>query len=155
MHPNAALIDTFYGAFRRRDPAAMVACYGPGIRFQDPVFTLEGPRVAAMWQMLCERGKDLRVEWADVRADDRTGSATWEAWYTFSATRRPVHNVIRASFVFVNGRIVQHADRFDLYRWARQALGLSGVLLGWSPPMQQAIRRNAARALDAFVASHG
>jgi hypothetical protein len=131
----------------------MVACYGPGIRFQDPVFDLEGPRVAAMWRMLCERGKDLRVEWGDVRADDRAGSATWEAWYTFSATRRPVHNRIRASFVFDGGRIVQHTDRFDLYRWARQALG-SGVLFGWcrrcnSHPLQ---RRPRARR---HVASHG
>lgn len=155
MHPNATLIDTFYGAFRRRDPHAMAACYGPGIRFQDPVFTLEGPRVAAMWRMLCERGKDLRVEWSDVRTDDRSGSAAWEAWYTFSATRRPVHNRIRAEFVFDGGRIVQHTDQFDLYRWARQALGLPGVLFGWSPPMQNVIRRNAAKALDAYVASHG
>jgi len=133
----------------------MVACYAPQVTFQDPVFTLAGWRARAMWRMLCERGKDLRVTVAEVRGDDMTGSARCDAWYTYSATGRPVHNVITATFEFANGRIVRHVDRFDLHRWASQALGLKGLLLGWAPPVQRAIRRQAARGLDAFIAARG
>ena len=77
----------------------------------------------------------------------------WEARYSYSATRRPVHNRIRASFYLEGGLIRDHRDRFDLYAWARQALGLPGVLLGWSTPFQQAIRSRARRALAADVAA--
>lgn len=155
IHPNAALIDTFYAAFQRRDAAAMGACYAAGVVFQDPVFRVAGWRARAMWRMLCERGKDLRVSVADIQGDATTGSARWEAWYTFSATGRQVHNVITAHFEFAEGRILRHIDRFDLYRWASQALGLKGLLLGWAPPVQRAIRRQAARGLDAFIVARG
>ncbi len=105
-----------------------------------------------MWAMLCARGKDLAVEWRDVRADDRAGSAHWEARYTFSATGRPVHNVIDAEFTFRDGRIATHVDRFDFWRWSRMALGMKGALLGWSPLVRNAVRRQARRGLDAWIA---
>jgi len=44
---------------------------------------------------------------------------------------------------------------FDLHRWASQALGLKGLLLGWAPPVRRAIRRRAARGLEAFIAARG
>jgi ketosteroid isomerase-like protein len=154
MHTNATLIASFYQAFQRRDHAAMARCYGPDIVFEDAVFALEGRRVPTMWRMLCERAADLRIEYGDISADETAGSASWEAWYTFSATGRHVHNRIRASFVFRDGRIVRHTDQFELHRWAAQALGLKGLLLGWSPPVQRAIRKNAARALEAYIRDH-
>lgn len=148
MHPNAALLARFYEAFSRRDHAAMAACYGADARFSDPVFTdLRGPQVAAMWRMLCTRATDLRIEAGRIQADSHTGRAHWEAWYRYGATGRSVHNVIDASFTFESGRIRTHRDTFDLYRWTRQALGLKGVLLGWAPPIQRAIRGTAARGL--------
>ncbi|MGH7701838.1 MAG: nuclear transport factor 2 family protein [Gemmatimonadales bacterium] len=154
-HSNVHLVESFYTAFQRRDAAAMGACYAPTISFRDPVFVLEGWRVGAMWRMLCERGVDLRIEARNIQADDTRGGAHWEAWYTFRATGRRVHNVIEAGFVFSGGRIVEHQDRFDLHRWAGQALGLKGRLLGWTPPVQRAIRGQAARALDDFIRKHG
>jgi ketosteroid isomerase-like protein len=153
-HPNAALIERFYAAFARRDAAAMTACYAPDARFTDPVFDLTGPEVGAMWSMLCERGKDLALAWRDVRADDVTGSAHWEPRYTFSATGRPVHNVIDAAFTFRGGRIATHVDRFDLWRWTRMALGAKGTLLGWTPMVRNAIRAQARRGLYAWMQDH-
>jgi len=153
MHAHQELIHTFYEAFQRRDHRTMAGCYAAEAAFSDPVFpALRGPQVGAMWRMLCERGTDLRVTFGEVTATDAGGSARWEAWYTFSATGRPVHNIIRAEFTFGDGRIVRHRDAFDLYRWARQALGVKGALLGWAPPVQDAIRRQAARSLAAFSA---
>jgi ketosteroid isomerase-like protein len=153
-HPNAALLERFYAAFARRDAPVMAACYAPDARFTDPVFDLEGAAVGAMWSMLCERGRDLRVEWRDIRADDATGSAHWEPRYTFSGTGRPVHNIIDSAFTFSAGRIASHVDTFDLWRWSRMALGAKGVLLGWSPIVRNAIRRQAKRGLDAWMSSH-
>jgi len=153
MHPNAALIERFYRAFQQRDAATMASCYHPDVRFSDPVFPdLKGPRAGNMWKMLCERGKDLKIEFRDVRADDNTGSAHWDAWYTFATTGRPVLNRIDATFEFRNGKIVKHTDAFDLHRWAGQALGTPGKLLGWTPFLQNKIRGMAAKNLDAFVA---
>ena len=88
----------------------MAACYAPDATFRDPAFDLAGAEVGAMWAMLCARGKDLALEWRDVRADDRAGSAHWEARYTFSVTGRPVHNVIDAAFTFRDGSD-RHARR--------------------------------------------
>ena len=153
-HPNAALLERFYAAFARRDGAAMAACYAPGARFTDPVFDVSGGEVGAMWSMLCERATDLRVEWRVVRADESHGSAHWEPRYTFSATGRPVHNVIDADFTFAAGRIVRHVDTFDLWRWSRMALGAKGLLLGWSPLVRNAVRQQARRGLDAWISRH-
>jgi ketosteroid isomerase-like protein len=151
--PNAVILRRFYEAFQRRDATAMAACYATDVHFSDEVFPdLRGPQAAAMWAMLLARGKDLRITFADVTADDARGTATWEAWYTFSGTGRPVHNVIRAEFTFRDGRIVRHVDRFDFWRWARQALGPAGLLLGWTPFLRGKVRDTAARSLAAWMA---
>ena len=153
MHPNEALIERFYRAFQARDATTMGACYHPEIVFSDPAFPeLRGREAGAMWAMLCARAKDLEIEFGAVQADDARGRAHWEPRYTFSPTGRRVHNVIDATFEFRDGRIVRHRDRFDLYRWARQALGAKGLLLGWLPPVQGAIRKQAAAALAAWRA---
>ena len=152
MQVHVDLIRAFYAAFQRRDHQAMAACYGPAAQFRDPVFTdLRGWKIAAMWRMLCERATDLDVSVSNIAAGADSGSAHWEARYTFTATGRPVHNVIEASFAFAGGQIQRHSDTFDLYAWARQALGLKGSLLGWAPPVQRAIRAQASRGLDAFA----
>jgi ketosteroid isomerase-like protein len=155
-HPNALLVARFYAALGRRDAAAMVACYGAGARFSDPVFRdLDRAEVAAMWEMLCARGKDLTVEASGIAADDAAGRARWVATYTFSATGRRVVNAIDAKFLLRDGLIVAHEDRFDLYRWLRQAQGWQGALVGWLPPVQAAVRRQARRALAAWMARSG
>ncbi len=151
MHPNAELIERFYRAFQAKDGAAMAACYHPDVQFSDPVFTdLRGPRAGAMWKMLTERGKDLKLEFRDVRADDRKGSAHWDAWYTFTGTGRKVHNIIDAEFEFRDGKIVRHTDRFDLHRWAGQALGIAGTLLGGTSYLQNKVRAQAAKSLAQY-----
>lgn len=153
MHVNAQLIETFYRAFQQRDAEAMASCYHPEVRFSDPVFTdLRGRAAADMWRMLCERGKDLRIEFGKISADERHGVAHWEAWYRFAATGRRVHNVIDAEFEFQDGLVVRHTDRFDLHRWAGQALGIPGKLLGGTSFLQNKIRAMAAKSLDAYLA---
>jgi len=104
---NAALIVAFYAALGRHDPEAMLACYAPDVRFSDPVFPdLDAAGVAAMWRMLCSRGKDLAVVASNVAADDATGRAHWVATYTYSATGHRVENRIDAP-----GRLGDHLSQ--------------------------------------------
>jgi len=152
MHPNAQLIEKFYTAFQSRDADGMCACYHPDVTFTDPAFgTLRGAQAASMWRMLVERGKDLRVTFNNVQADDARGSAHWEAKYSFSKKQRKVHNIIEAEFVFKDGLIFQHTDRFSFSRWAGMALGPLGALLGWTPFLQSAVRKDALRGLEEFM----
>ncbi len=158
MHPNEQLVQTFYTCFQNRDAAGMAACYHADGVFSDPVFPhLERAKAVAMWQMFCARAEKsgLRVEFTDVQADNQTGRAHWEAHYTFSQTGRHVHNRIDAAFAFRDGNIIRHTDSFDLWKWAGMALGLRGQLLGWTPIVQSAIRKNAGRALEAFIQKQG
>ncbi|HEV2999409.1 MAG TPA: nuclear transport factor 2 family protein [Solirubrobacteraceae bacterium] len=152
-HPNAAAIERFYRAFDARDAETMNALYAPGATFSDPAFgTLDGDEVRAMWTMLTRQATDLSVIASDVRADGDSGSAHWRAAYTFTATGRPVVNEIDATFRFdAQGRIVEHRDRFSLWRWARQALGPAGLLLGSNPVGQALLRRRARARLAAFM----
>jgi ketosteroid isomerase-like protein len=152
MHPHGRLIETFYAAFTKRDWSTMASCYHPDVHFSDEVFDLHGAEAAMMWRMLCTNGRDLQLEFRDVQADADSGSAHWEARYTFSATGRRVHNVIDASFAFRDELIVRHIDRFDFWRWSRQALGAPGWLLGWSPTLRAKVRERAAKSLAAFAA---
>jgi hypothetical protein len=99
---------------------------------------------------LSEGAPDLKATHRDIHADDTRGRAHWEAWYTFSSTGRKVHNVIDARFQFRDGKIVRHDDRFDFWRWSRQALGPAGWLLGWTPLLQKAVRKKALAGLDAY-----
>ncbi|UVM56951.1 nuclear transport factor 2 family protein [Pseudomonas sp. B21-012] len=150
---NTALITRFYQAFQRLDAEAMVACYSDDIVFSDPVFgTLRGKDAGDMWRMLTTRAKDFTLTFDSVRADERAGSARWVARYLFSQTGRTVVNDIQARFVFRDGKICEHHDSFDLWRWARQALGTTGVLLGWSPLVQGKVRAQAQKGLRAFQA---
>ncbi len=152
MHPNAQLLHDFYDAFSRRDHVAMGSVYGAGARFHDPVFPdLNAEQVRAMWHMLVERGTDLELAYGGVEADEATGGARWEATYTFRKTGRRVHNVIDAAFRFQDGRIVEHTDSFDLWRWARMALGPVGMCLGWTPFVRRKVRRLAAGELARWI----
>ncbi|WP_439850660.1 nuclear transport factor 2 family protein [Pseudomonas syringae] len=151
---NSALITRFYEAFAQLDAEAMSACYTYDVVFSDPAFgELRGPQVGDMWRMLTSRAKHFSVVFDQVRADDRTGSAHWVATYLFSQTGRTVVNDIQARFVFRDGKICEHRDHFDMWRWSRQALGLKGLLLGWTPLVRNAVRALALKGLQAFTES--
>jgi ketosteroid isomerase-like protein len=155
VHPNAALLTRFYEAVARKDAEAMIACYHETAMFSDPAFPrLKYEELCGMWRMLMGRAKDFQVDFKVLDCDDHSGQATWEPRYTFGKTGRPVHNVIRSQFGFLDGKILAQRDGFDLWRWSRQALGFKGLLLGWSPVMKQGIQAEARKSLDAFMNSN-
>ncbi|MDF3187633.1 nuclear transport factor 2 family protein [Pseudomonas paracarnis] len=146
-----ALITQFYSAFQRLDAEAMAACYTDDVLFSDPAFgELRGRDAGDMWRMLTTRAKDFSLVFDQVRSDDTGGSAHWVATYLFSATGNTVVNDIQARFVFRDGKICEHHDHFDLWRWARQALGAKGLLLGWTPLVKNAVSAQANKGLKVF-----
>ena len=152
MSSNTALIKAFYEAFRTKDYKTMQACYADNATFRDPVFKdLNSEQVKAMWQMLLTKATDLHIEYANISANEHNGSAEWTAKYTFSGTGNKVINHIKASFVFGDGKILQHTDTFNFRTWAGQALGTKGKLLGWTSFLHNKVSAQARKNLDRFM----
>ena len=132
----------------------MASCYAPDASFSDPVFVgLRGEEPGGMWRMLTSRATDLTVELVSREADDSTGTAHWVARYHFAQTGRPVVNDVRSKFQFVDALIAAQVDDFDFHRWSRQALGLPGLLLGWTPLLRASVQRKARAGLDKYLAT--
>ena len=148
-------IERLYGAFARLDGAAMQACYAQNAQFDDEVFSLRGAReIGGMWRMLCDATREKGLaHWKIETRDITERTAHWDAHYLFSATGRLVLNRIDAEFEFDGqGLISRHRDRFDFWRWARQALGATGLLLGWTPYLRAKVRATAANNLRRYLA---
>ncbi|WCO03081.1 nuclear transport factor 2 family protein [Psychroserpens ponticola] len=147
------VIETFYKAFNNLDAETMVSCYHDDIIFEDPAFgVLKGKRAKNMWRMLCksQKNKDFVVKFSNIKATNHEGSASWEAFYTFSKTGRKVHNIIEASFEFKDGKIIKHTDTFNLHKWSKQALGLKGFILGKTMYFSNKLKAQTNRLLDTF-----
>lgn len=130
----------------------MQACYADNAIFSDAIFkNLNAAQVKAMWEMLILKGKDLRLEFSEISANETTGKAHWDAYYTFSASGKKVINRIDASFEIENGKIIKHVDHFNFYTWAKQALGITGILLGWTRFLKNKIQATALSNLTKFM----
>lgn len=153
MHANEQLIHKFYEAFAQNDFNTMSECYYPRATFKDEAFDLKNSKqIGVMWRMLIERGTDLRIQSSNIQANDATGTAKWEAWYTFSSTGNKVHNIINANFTFEDGKFLNHRDNFNFHRWASQALGLTGRLFGWTDFLHKKVRATATSGLENYTA---
>jgi SnoaL-like domain len=158
MSPQA-LLKRFYAAFATLDARTMQGCYAPRAQFEDPLFALDGAeQIGAMWQMVCQTIRNggqavWRLETREVEAaGGERGSAHWEARYRSGAAGRMVHNVVEAQFTFEDGLIAMHSENYDFWRWSRQALGPTGLMMGWSPMLRNQVRRQAQGKLERFLA---
>lgn len=149
MDPNEMIITKFYTAFANADAGKMCECYHPNIEFRNPAFgLLKGNEVCQMWKMLIERSKgNLKIDFSEVKANENLVSVFWTARYNFSKTNRKVVNSIVAKFHFQDGLIIKHIDDFDIWKWSKQALGVKGLLLGWTDLMQHKIQEQARISL--------
>lgn len=153
MEASEKIIRRFYTAFQQLDYATMQQCYAPDAVFSDPVFgLLQGAEINAMWEMLCKNAAGFSLSFSNIEwLDEEYATCRWTASYTFSATGRRVVNQVKAHMRIVNGSIAEHTDKFDLWKWSRQAMGLQGWLFGWSNFMQGKIHRTATRRLHKFM----
>jgi ketosteroid isomerase-like protein len=152
MHTHEKLIRDFFKAFQRNDYRTMQESYHPEASYSDPVFgNLDAAQAKAMWKMLVTSAKDLHITYGDVKANDQEGSCRWDAQYTFSGTGRKVHNQIKSSFVFKDGKIFRHDDHFNFWRWSSMALGGPGLVMGWSPYLLHAVQKRVRGRLEKFM----
>ncbi len=153
MQTNADIITKFYTAFQKLDHQTMSSCYSDDIVFSDPAFgLLRGEEAKSMWEMLCRNAKDFSLSFSNIQLlDEEYATCNWVATYTFSKTGRKVVNNIKAFMKLKDGKIIEHSDAFKLSKWAAQALGWKGVLLGWSGFMKRKIQKNARKNLIAFI----
>jgi len=147
------LITQFYTAFANGDSVKMAECYHEDIVFQDPAFgRLEGTKAGKMWEMLLSNKKaNLSIHFEGIEASEEQGKANWIANYQFGPKKRKVTNSVTATFTFKEGKIIEHIDSFNLWKWTQQAMGLPGYMLGWSSFMKNKIQRTTNMRLDAFI----
>jgi ketosteroid isomerase-like protein len=157
MEVNKQVIENFYTAFQQLDYTAMNSCYSDEIVFSDPAFGfLRGEEVKYMWEMLCKNAKDFSLTFSNIQLlDDEYATCNWVATYTFSKTGRKVVNHIKAFMKLKDGKIIEHSDAFKLSKWAAQALGFKGELLGWTGFMKRKIQKNARMNLIKFIEAKG
>lgn len=152
MEENRIIIDKLYSAFQQKDFKTMQECYATDANFNDEAFSnLTGIEAGKMWEMLITKGKDLELKYEILETTKNGGKARWIAKYTFSKTKNLVINEINASFVMKNGKIIEHTDRFDFYKWARQAFGLTGLFLGWTTFFKKKVQKTAMESLKKFM----
>ena len=150
---NEETINRFYTAFQQLDFATMQSCYHNEAVFNDPAFgLLDVNEVRAMWEMLCKRAKDFSLHYGNIKVlDEEYTTTNWTASYLFSKSGRRIVNKITAHMKFKDGLIIEHTDAFDIYRWCRQAFGLTGLLLGWTSFMHKKIQKQARAGLQKFM----
>jgi ketosteroid isomerase-like protein len=153
MDTRTETINRFYTAFQQLDYTTMQSCYHEDAVFNDPAFgLLDVNQARAMWEMLCKRAKDFSLVYGNIQLlDEEYTTCDWTATYLFSKSGRTVVNKITAHMKFKDGLIIEHTDAFDIYRWSRQALGLPGILFGWSSYMHKKIQLQAKHGLELFM----
>ncbi len=100
-----------------------------------------------MWRMLLGGGTAVQVRFEVLEEDGTVGVVRWEAEYRFGAGGRLVRNRVYSVFELREGLIYRQRDSFVFWRWAAQALGWKGLLLGWLPLVRNKVRATAAARL--------
>ena len=147
---NEAVITKFYTSFANADAASMIALYDDDVSFSDPVFgILKGEQAKSMWKMLVRPG--IVITFGGIKSKGNKVYANWQAEYVYTPTKRKVVNKIKAEFEFKNGKIITHVDKFSLWNWSSQALGMTGLLLGWTSTVKHKIKSMDNASLRSFM----
>jgi len=149
------IIVQFYEAFVNGDAKKMGECYSEDVVFEDPAFgILKGQKAKMMWQMLLsKKDKSPKIEFKNVELNGNKGKAEWTARYKYGEKNRNVINNVFAEFHIENGKIINHKDTFNVWKWSKQALGLPGLILGWTPFMKNKIQDTTNNMLKNYIKS--
>jgi ketosteroid isomerase-like protein len=146
MTPDEETVRTVYESIKRGDAATASGCYADDAAYRDLAFDLRGASdIAAMWRLVCSR--HVKVKYCNIRTEGSEVKGEWEFDYLFRGTR-PVHNPMRSTFVFRDGKIISHHDDASLWNWAKQALGVAQATLVTAFPL--ILRRQAKEELRVF-----
>ena len=101
--------------------------------------------------MLLDKSNGIvKIEFSSINADEYRGHAKWVATYPFNRTKRTVMNNVRSEFQFKNGLIYRQFDNFDIWKWSKQAFGITGYLFGWTGYFQRKIEEKALATLNKY-----
>jgi len=146
------IAEKFYTAFQQKDAEGMNQNYHRDLQFEDPAFgKLDFQQTCSMWKMLCEGATDLTINFEILRAEDKYIETRWLAEYTFTKTKKFVRNEIIAQMHFKDSKIIRHTDNFDLYKWAKQAIGLQGWLIGSTAFFKKKLQQTTKRQLTKYM----
>ena len=150
---NNQVIKKFYSSFSEGNSNGMIECYHENVFFQDPAFgILKGDRAKKMWEMLLsQKNTDIKITFDHVTDSGDSGKVNWVAEYSYGKKRRKVINHVSANFKFQDGKIIEHIDTFDLWKWTKQAMGPVGYLLGWSSFMKNKIQKTTNSKLNKYI----
>jgi Catalase/SnoaL-like domain len=140
MHSNEEVIKKLYDGLKAGNFNEMKTCYESKVKFSDVAFNLKGiDDVCAMWEMLCTREDEIGVSVSNIKADEKTGTADWVADYLYpDRSEKPdkqsrIVNKIKATFIFNDGKIIEHHDTCDTVKLAEMVLGPKGKIIGRIP----------------------
>lgn len=150
---NKEIAGNFYSAFSKGEADIMTSYYSDAIEFEDPGFgKLKGNQAKMMWNMLLERSQgNLKIDYKIIESTENKVQVNWEARYPFSKTGRNIHNKITAYLTIEDGKITKHNDHFNLWKWSRQAFGLKGLLLGWTPFFRKKLQQQTRGLLKKYM----
>lgn len=150
--PEEIVTTNFYSAFQQKNADGMNECYHQNLHFEDPAFgKLSYGQTCSMWKMLCDSAKDLSIEFSILKVEEEYVETKWIAEYNFSKTGRFVRNEIIAHMTFKDGMIIEHIDKFDLYKWAKQAMGVQGWLIGATPFFKKKLQQQTNHQLAKYM----
>jgi len=101
--------------------------------------------------LLSKSGANTKINFSVLDSQDEHKRVNWTAEYLFGKSNRKVVNHIQGRYKFEDGKIIEHIDSFDMWKWSSQALGISGSLLGWSSFMKNKIQKTTNKQLDRYM----
>ncbi|KAH8923203.1 hypothetical protein BT69DRAFT_1262631 [Atractiella rhizophila] len=148
-------IEKYQSSHASLDWEGMSSCLSPTYTFSDPAFPDLDERMSkGMWCMFLENRETNKMV-VKCGPATKTGENTWEYDYSvdYVLNSRPILNHMHATLTLSpsTNLITKQVDHFDFYAWARQALGVSGYLLGWTEMVKGQVRTRAKGRLEGFL----
>ncbi|AUM62312.1 nuclear transport factor 2 family protein [Spiroplasma monobiae] len=147
------VINDFYEAFKAGDANKMVGLYSPKATFKDPMFgDLNYEEAKFMWIMLVSTRATSQFE-LNYTVEEHKGKIVviWKATYLFGDKKRKVINIVTSKMETEDGLITKHVDSFNFKRWAKQAIGFSGLLFGNAKWFRKKVSDGAKEKLYKFM----
>lgn len=101
--------------------------------------------------LLSQKKESTIITFNSIQASSEKGTVNWIAEYFYGEKKRKVINKVNASFKFKEGKIIEHTDTFNLWEWTKQAMGITGFLMGWTSFMKDKIQATTNKNLDDFI----
>ena len=138
----------FYDAFSAANIDVLKQLYDKKLIFNDNIFVnLDYNETISMWSSLLVGNKNMSIKYEIKKYSEKYVEVEWIADYLFTSTNRNVKNIILAKMEIDQGKIINHTDNFDFYKWSQMAFGITGALIGWTSFFKNKVRTEAYNKL--------